>query len=198
MPNRVGDETTCPFPNFNDCTFEVWKWIRNFIPHFIMDVSTYPWSDYKLNQFSKSGPRSPETIVRSRRDGHCLPWRRNSSTCVILMLTSGWQWKYTFYVSVSWRKFITTMVNFTWWFIAQSEFTTIVIFNVNTWRPEYSHSHFADDIFKCILLNENIWIALEISVRFVPKVRINKFLALFQIMTLRRPGDITVSGPNNA
>ena len=29
------DEITCPFPNFNGCTIEVWKWIRNFIRHFL-------------------------------------------------------------------------------------------------------------------------------------------------------------------
>ena len=36
------DEITYPFPNFNGCTVEVWEWINNFIPHFIMDVITYP------------------------------------------------------------------------------------------------------------------------------------------------------------
>ena len=33
--------------------------------------------------------------------------------------------------------------------------------------------HFADDIFKCILSNENIWIPLKISLKFVPKGPIN-------------------------
>ena len=36
MPNRVWDEITFPFPNFNGSTVEVWEWISNFIPHFIM------------------------------------------------------------------------------------------------------------------------------------------------------------------
>ena len=31
----------------------------------------------------------------------------------------------------------------------------------------------ADDIFKCIFLNENIWISIRISVKFVPKGPIN-------------------------
>ena len=39
--HRVWDEITYPFPNFNGCTVEVWKWISNFIPHFIMDVTTF-------------------------------------------------------------------------------------------------------------------------------------------------------------
>ena len=33
--------------------------------------------------------------------------------------------------------------------------------------------HFADDIFKCIFLNENVWISTTISLNFVPKGRIN-------------------------
>ena len=31
------DEITYPFQNFNDCTVEVFEWINNFIPHFIID-----------------------------------------------------------------------------------------------------------------------------------------------------------------
>ena len=30
------------FPNFNDAIVEVWEWISNFIPHFIIDIITYP------------------------------------------------------------------------------------------------------------------------------------------------------------
>ena len=36
MPNKVCDEVTYPFPNFNGCSIEVWELINNFIPHFIM------------------------------------------------------------------------------------------------------------------------------------------------------------------
>ena len=37
------DEITYPFPNFNGCTVELWKWISNFTPHFTWHVITYPW-----------------------------------------------------------------------------------------------------------------------------------------------------------
>ena len=30
MPDKVWDEITYPFPNFNGCTIEVWEWISNF------------------------------------------------------------------------------------------------------------------------------------------------------------------------
>ena len=32
------DENGWPFRNFNGCNVEVWDWIRNFIPNFIVDV----------------------------------------------------------------------------------------------------------------------------------------------------------------
>ena len=41
MPCKVWDEITYPFPNYNGSTVEVWEWISNFIPHFILDVITY-------------------------------------------------------------------------------------------------------------------------------------------------------------
>ena len=45
--------------------------------------------------------------------------------------------------------------------------------------------HFADDVFKHIFLNENIWISLE----YVPCGPIDNMSALVQIMAWRRPGD---------
>ena len=52
-----------------------------------------------------------------------------------------------------------------------------------------------DDIFKCILLNENVWITIKISLMFVPKGQINKIPALVQIMAWRGPGDKPLSEP---
>ena len=49
--------------------------------------------------------------------------------------------------------------------------------------------HFADDIFKCIFLNENVWIPIKISLKFVPKVPINNIPALVQILAWCRSGD---------
>ena len=36
-------------------------------------------------------------------------------------------------------------------------------------EAETNGRHFPDDIFKCIFLNENVWIPIEISLNFVPK-----------------------------
>ena len=55
--------------------------------------------------------------------------------------------------------------------------------------------HFADDIFKCIFLNENVWNQIKISLKFVPKGPINNVPAMVQIMAWRRPGDKPLSEP---
>ena len=65
----------------------------------------------------------------------------------------------------------------------------------NSLRPRPNRRHFADDIFKCIFENENEWISHRISLKFVPKVRINNIPALVQIMAWRRPGDKPLSEP---
>ena len=55
-------------------------------------------------------------------------------------------------------------------------------YQLNTLRPRQNGRHFSDDIFKCNLLNENAWIAIKISLKFVPKGPINNIPALVQIM----------------
>ena len=48
----------------------------------------------------------------------------------------------------------------------------------NTFRPRQNGRHFADDIFNCIFLSENVWIPIEISLKFVPKGPIYNIPAL--------------------
>ena len=67
--------------------------------------------------------------------------------------------------------------------------------SINTLRPGQNGRHFPDDFFKCIFLNENTWISIDISLKFVPKGRINNIPALAQIMTWRRLGDKPLSEP---
>ena len=64
-----------------------------------------------------------------------------------------------------------------------------VILPRNTLKSRQNGRHFADDIFKCIFLNENVWIPMKISLKFVPKGLINRIPALVQIMAWRCPGD---------
>ena len=66
---------------------------------------------------------------------------------------------------------------------------------INTLSPRQHDRHFADDIFKCIFLNENVYISIKISLKFVPMGPINNIPALVQIMAWRRPGDKPLSAP---
>ena len=66
---------------------------------------------------------------------------------------------------------------------------------VNTLRLRQNGRHFADDISKCISLNENVWILLTISLMFVPKGPINNIPTLVQVMARRHPGDKPLSEP---
>ena len=70
-----------------------------------------------------------------------------------------------------------------------------ITIDLNSSRPRPNRRHFEDDIFKCIFLNENVWIPIKISLKFVPKGPINNIPALVQIMAWRRPGDKPLSGP---
>ena len=65
----------------------------------------------------------------------------------------------------------------------------------NTLRPRQNGCHFADDIFSCIFVNENIWVPIKISLKFVPKGSLNNIPALAQIMAWRRPGNKPLSEP---
>ena len=66
---------------------------------------------------------------------------------------------------------------------------------VNTLRPRRNEQHFADDIFKRIFVNENVWISVKISLKFVSEGPINNIPALVQIMAWRRSGDKPLSEP---
>ena len=67
--------------------------------------------------------------------------------------------------------------------------------SLNTLRPRQNGCHFPDDSFKWIFLNENVWISIEVSLKFVSKGPINNIPALVQIMAWRRPGDKPLSEP---
>ena len=67
--------------------------------------------------------------------------------------------------------------------------------DINTLRPRQNGRYFPDDIFKSIFFNENVSIAIKISLKFVPKGTINNIPALVQIMAWHRSGDKLLSEP---
>ena len=58
-----------------------------------------------------------------------------------------------------------------------------------TLRLRQNGHQFVNDIFKCIFLNENVWISIKISLKFVPKGLINNIPALVLIMAWHWPGN---------
>ena len=66
---------------------------------------------------------------------------------------------------------------------------------LNSLRQRQNGRYNADDIFKCIFVNENVWFPTKISLKFVPKGPINNIPALVLIMAWRRPGDKPLSEP---
>ena len=71
----------------------------------------------------------------------------------------------------------------------------VITESVNTLRPRQNGCHFPDDIFKWIFLNENVWISINISLKFVPRGPINNIPTLVQVMAWRRLGDKPLSEP---
>ena len=61
------------------------------------------------------------------------------------------------------------------------------------WGRDKNGRHFADDIFKCIFLDKNVWIPIRISLKFVPRGPSNNIPAFIQIMAWRRPGNKPLS-----
>ena len=65
------DEITYPFPNIDGCTIEIWEWISNSIPYFVVDVIIY---------VSKEPPEdSIGTKIQLQRDPNCSPMPNFSS-----------------------------------------------------------------------------------------------------------------------
>ena len=65
--------------------------------------------------------------------------------------------------------------------------------SVNTLRPRQNGCHFTDDSLKCIFLNENYQVLIQIMLKFVPEYPMNNIPALVQIMVWRRLGDKPLS-----
>ena len=64
-------------------------------------------------------------------------------------------------------------------------YSQVTLLDLNTLRITKTRRYFADDIFKWILLIENVEISLQILPKFVPNFRINNIPAMVQIMAGR-------------
>ena len=66
---------------------------------------------------------------------------------------------------------------------------------VNSFLPGQIGRHFADDIFKRLLMNEKLCISIRISLKFVPKGPIDNKSALVQVMAWCRTGNKLLPEP---
>ena len=69
---------------------------------------------------------------------------------------------------------------------------------VNTLRWGWNRQHFTDDIFKHIFFNENVWISIIVSLKFVPKGLINNNPSILWMMAWCLTGNKPLSGPTMA
>ena len=70
-------------------------------------------------------------------------------------------------------------------------------FQVNTFQPRQNGRYFAASIFKCIFLNENVWISIKISLKFVLKGPFDTMPALVQIYGLTQDRQQAIIWNNN-
>ena len=61
--------------------------------------------------------------------------------------------------------------------------------------PGQNGHHFPDDIFKCIFLNENARISIEVSLKFVPRDPIDNKSSLVKVMACRLLGATPLPDP---
>ena len=92
------------------------------------------------------------------------------------------------------RGFVVLILLWVYYHVLLDSFSNAVL-SFNTLRPRRTEQHFADEIFKRIFFNENVWITIKNSLKFVPKGPISNIPALVQIMAWRRPGDTPLSEP---
>ena len=103
-------------------------------------------------------------------------------------------------ICANWIKLSDLTCNISWmmkhvWVSTMWYEQCIRIWALNTLRPGQNGRHFPDDNLKRIFLNENVWILIKISLKFVPRSPINNIPALVRIMAWRRPGDKPLSEP---
>ena len=79
--------------------------------------------------------------------------------------------------------------------VSSSDYRAMGCSGLNTLKPRQNRRHFTDGIFKCIFFNENVWILIQIFLKFVPKCPIKTIPALVQIMAWHQLGNKPSSEP---
>ena len=100
MSSKVWTEITYAFPNFNDCTVDVWEWICNIIPHKGRVYLSMPVS--KLNHLSNWSQDISWWFVCERRyalmeisgSHKCMMYSISQEICTRFLLCCALLWLY--------------------------------------------------------------------------------------------------------
>ena len=111
---------------------------------------------------------------------------KNCAMHQLIQLCGSWQYCLTQLLPQQWLK---SNVIYLWML------PMINRIDVNMLKPRQNDRHFPDDISKCIFFNENVWIAMNIQLKFVPKGPVNNIPVLVQWMVWHRPGNKPLSEP---
>ena len=197
MPSKVWDEVTNSFPNFNDCTVEVWEWTSNFIPQLMIDVICLSMMELKLIYVIKEGPWNPGlailemnwvTILRPDRNGqhvelYFLEWKLSyldSNFSEVCSKGSCW------YISIG---SINGLASNKWQAITWTKLLKITQFNVSPDLNEFSRSTAAINVLiykmaavsQTTLSNAFSWMKmLEFRLRFQWSLFLRVQLTIFQ------------------
>ena len=66
---------------------------------------------------------------------------------------------------------------------------------LNSSPPGHNGRHIANNVFKCIFINEKFCILKQLTLKFAPKAQINNIPELVQVMAWRQSGDKPLSEP---
>ena len=90
-------------------------------------------------------------------------WHRSFKSSIMKGIRSTYITKATTGLSMVWHRH-----QYPWYWTSLPGMTQTS--RLNTLRPRHYSHYFPGDIFKCILFNENVWILIAISLKFVSKV----------------------------
>ena len=95
--------------------------------------------------------------------------------------------KCLFHIEFQWAAYL--------WFSRDEWYIPQRLRNISALMSTQNGCHFADDSFKCSLLNENVYILIKISSKFVPMGSMKYIKTSDPIMNCRWPGDRPQSEP---
>ena len=84
-------------------------------------------------------------------------------------------------VYIQLEKWHSKLVKYKWTELTFLSFNSSVLYAISTLRLRQNVCHFADDVFKCIFLNENFWISNNMSMKCVSQGLIDN-ISLIQVV----------------